>query len=143
MIISAGVAPEVLSGSKMVLAVADEMGATVGDIGRWAFLIGFWGAVFSSMLGVWQGVPYLFADFVHEWRNTGDAKVIDTGSVPYRAYLAYLAAMDVDLPAIIERGDWLLPIRRVEAEYLRPLRFGQQVSADLVAARCRAPSCRR
>ncbi len=91
MIISAGVSPEVLSGSKMVLAVADEMGATVGDIGKWAFLIGFWGAVFSSMLGVWQGVPYLFADFVHEWRRSSDEKVIDTRSIPYCAYLGYLA----------------------------------------------------
>ncbi len=91
MVISAGVSPDVLSGSKMVLAVAEQMGATVGDIGKWCFLIGFWGAVFSSMLGVWQGVPYLFADFVHEWRNKTGDKVIDTRSVPYRAYLAFLA----------------------------------------------------
>ncbi len=27
-------------------------------------MFGFWGAVFSSLLGVWQSVPYLFADFV-------------------------------------------------------------------------------
>ena len=91
MVISAGVSPDVLSGSKMVLAVAEQMGATVGDVGKWCFLIGFWGAVFSSMLGVWQGVPYLFADFVHEWRNKTGDKVIDTRSVPYRAYLAFLA----------------------------------------------------
>ena len=91
MVISAGVSPDVLSGSKMVLAVAEQMGATVGDIGKWCFLIGFWGAVFSSMLGVWQGVPYLFADFVHEWQNKPGEKVIDTRSVPYRAYLAFLA----------------------------------------------------
>jgi Mn2+/Fe2+ NRAMP family transporter len=91
MVISAGVSPDVLTGSKMVLAVAEQMGVTVGDVGKWCFLIGFWGAVFSSMLGVWQGVPYLFADFVHEWRKKGGEKVIDTRSVPYRAYLAYLA----------------------------------------------------
>ena len=28
------------------------------------FLIGFWGAVFSSLLGVWQSIPYLFVDFI-------------------------------------------------------------------------------
>ena len=44
MIISAGVSPDILSGSKMVLAVAEQMGATVGDVGKWCFLIGFWGA---------------------------------------------------------------------------------------------------
>jgi Mn2+/Fe2+ NRAMP family transporter len=91
MIISAGVSPAVMSGSRMVLAVADQMAVTVGDIGKWCFLVGFWGAVFSSMLGVWQGVPYLFADFVHEWRKNTGVKVIDTGSAPYRAYLAFLA----------------------------------------------------
>jgi hypothetical protein len=91
MVISAGVSPGILSGSEMVLAVATQMGVTVGDVAKWCFLIGFWGAVFSSMLGVWQGVPYLFADFVHEWRNTEGEKVIDTRSAAYRAYLLFLA----------------------------------------------------
>jgi len=91
MIIAAGVAPEILSGSEMVLAVAEQMGVTLGAVGKWCFLIGFWGAVFSSMLGVWQGVPYLFADFVHEWRGGSEAKVIDTASPAYRGYLVYLA----------------------------------------------------
>jgi len=36
--------------------------AVVGPAARWAFLVGAWGAVFSSLLGVWQSVPYLFAD---------------------------------------------------------------------------------
>ena len=40
------------------------LGAVAGPIGKWTFLVGFWGAVATSMLGVWQGVPYLFADFV-------------------------------------------------------------------------------
>jgi Mn2+/Fe2+ NRAMP family transporter len=91
MIISAGVSPQVMAGSTMVLGVAEQLGATVGDAGKWCFLVGFWGAVFSSMLGVWQGVPYLFADFVHEWRKNTGGKDIGTRSTPYRAYLAYLA----------------------------------------------------
>ena len=28
-----------------------------------AFSVGFWAAVFASLLGVWQSVPYLYADF--------------------------------------------------------------------------------
>jgi Mn2+/Fe2+ NRAMP family transporter len=123
MIIAAGVSPEVLSGSKMVLGVADEMGATVGDIGKWAFLIGFWGAVFSSMLGVWQGVPYIFADFVHEWRRSPDEKVIDTRSVPYRAYLAYLA-----LPPMIllwaGKPVWVVLVYAVAGAAFMPLLAG-------------------
>ena len=36
----------------------------IGAPGKWIFLIGFWAAVASSLLGVWQSLPYLFADFV-------------------------------------------------------------------------------
>ncbi len=91
MIVSAQVSPQLMSGSKMVLAVADQLGTTIGEVGKWCFLIGFWGAVFSSMLGVWQGVPYLFADFIHEWRGESTDKRIDTRSLPYRVYLGFLA----------------------------------------------------
>ncbi len=44
--------------------MAADTGEWCPAAGRWTFLFGFWGAVFSSLLGVWQSVPYLFADFV-------------------------------------------------------------------------------
>jgi hypothetical protein len=117
------VSPDIMTGSKMVLAVAEQMGETVGDVGKWCFLIGFWGAVFSSMLGVWQGVPYLFADFVHEWRKTAGEKVIDTRSVPYRAYLAYLA-----IPPMIllwsGKPVWIVLIYAVAGAAFMPLLAG-------------------
>jgi Mn2+/Fe2+ NRAMP family transporter len=123
MIISARVSPGVLSGSEMVLAVGTRMGATVGDAGKWCFLIGFWGAVFSSMLGVWQGVPYLFADFVHEWRGTEGEKVIDTRSAAYRAYLAFLA-----IPPMIllwtGKPVWVVLIYSVTGAAFMPLLAG-------------------
>jgi len=56
------------TGSALIANLADQIGATAGAAGRWVFLIGAWAAVFSSLLGVWQAVPYLFADF---WRMTG------------------------------------------------------------------------
>ncbi|MGB7932379.1 MAG: Nramp family divalent metal transporter [Gammaproteobacteria bacterium] len=123
MIISAGVSPGVLSGSEMVLAVATRMGVTVGNAGKWCFLIGFWGAVFSSMLGVWQGVPYLFADFVHEWRNTEGEKVIDTRSAAYRIYLAFLT-----IPPMIllwaGKPVWVVLIYSVTGAAFMPLLAG-------------------
>jgi hypothetical protein len=107
----------------MVLAVATRMGMTVGDAGKWCFLIGFWGAVFSSMLGVWQGVPYLFADFVHEWRCTQGEKVIDTRSAAYRAYLAFLA-----IPPMIllwaGKPVWVVLIYSVAGAAFMPLLAG-------------------
>jgi hypothetical protein len=50
-------------GSMMALVMADKLAEAIGPAGRWIFLAGFWGAVFSSVLGVWQSVPYLIADF--------------------------------------------------------------------------------
>jgi Mn2+/Fe2+ NRAMP family transporter len=122
-IVSASVSPEIMSGSEMVLAVAQQMGATVGDVGKWCFLIGFWGAVFSSMLGVWQGVPYLFADFVHEWRNNTGEKVIDAGSVPYRAYLAFLTIPPMIL-LWLGKPVWVVLIYSVAGAAFMPLLAG-------------------
>ncbi|MEQ9362673.1 MAG: Nramp family divalent metal transporter, partial [Leptospirales bacterium] len=45
------------------LLIAREIGLAIGPVGEILFLFGFWAAVFSSMLGVWQSAPYLFADF--------------------------------------------------------------------------------
>jgi Mn2+/Fe2+ NRAMP family transporter len=122
-IVSAGVAPEVMSGSEMVLAVAEQMGATLGGFAKWCFLIGFWGAVFSSMLGVWQGVPYLFADFVHEWRASGAQKLIDTSSVPYRAYLVFLAVPPMIL-LWAGKPVWVVLIYSVAGAAFMPLLAG-------------------
>ena len=51
-------------GDTVALVLADQLARSLGAPGKWLFLMGFWGAVFTSLLGVWQGVPYLFADFV-------------------------------------------------------------------------------
>jgi Mn2+/Fe2+ NRAMP family transporter len=123
MIISAGVSPEIMSGSKMVLAVAEQVGATLGDVGKWCFLVGFWGAVFSSMLGVWQGVPYLFADFVHEWRGSGGEKRIETDSAAYRAYLAYLALPPMVL-LWVGKPVWVVLVYSVAGAAFMPLLAG-------------------
>jgi Mn2+/Fe2+ NRAMP family transporter len=51
-------------GDTVALILADQLARALGPWGKWVFLAGFWGAVFTSLLGVWQGVPYLFADFI-------------------------------------------------------------------------------
>ena len=52
-------------GAGLLVTLADQLTGPLGAVGRWAFLVGAAGAVFSSLLGVWQAVPYLFADL---WR---------------------------------------------------------------------------
>ena len=51
-------------GVDLALALAGQLASVLGPPGRWIFLMGFWGAVFSSVLGVWQSLPYLFVDFL-------------------------------------------------------------------------------
>lgn len=91
-IVAAGCNAAVINGSGMALEVASKLEATLGPAGRWAFLIGFWSAVFASMLGVWQGVPYFFADFMAHRSRSSTAGQVDLKSTrAYRGYLLYLA----------------------------------------------------
>jgi Mn2+/Fe2+ NRAMP family transporter len=81
-------------GTQLIVNLSERLDAELGPAGRWMFLIGATGTVFSSMLGVWQSVPYLFADCYRLLqRRTGDALVmaVDTRSRPYRVYLVLLA----------------------------------------------------
>jgi len=80
-------------GSGLIVDLASELGDGLGPAARWAFLLGAWGAVFSSLVGVWQAVPYVFADF---WRlrdaRLGEQRaVVSTAARPYRLYLFALA----------------------------------------------------
>jgi Mn2+/Fe2+ NRAMP family transporter len=82
-------------GASLIITLADTLVGELGLVGKWMFLIGAWGAVFSSLLGVWQSVPYLFADL---WRliqgdNSSSQQPIDTKSKFYRWYLYGLATI--------------------------------------------------
>lgn len=93
-------------GAGLVVALADRLEASLGPGGRWTFLAGAWAAVASSLLGVWQSVPYLFAD---QWRllgrravgpaesagSAGRAGQVDTSARPYRLFLYALASVPV------------------------------------------------
>jgi Mn2+/Fe2+ NRAMP family transporter len=80
-------------GSTLIVKLADELGRELGPGARWAFLAGAWGAVFSSLLGVWQAVPYVFADFwrLRRARPGEEHAPVDTRSRAYRGYMLALA----------------------------------------------------
>ena len=98
-------------GVRLAGQLADQLALVLGPFGKWAFLCGFWGAVFSSLLGVWQSAPYLFADFLAlRCRAPGSAVATDlkrTGA--YRGFL--LAISTVPLA-----GLWLT-VERVQLAY--------------------------
>lgn len=85
-------------GANLIVNLADKLAEPLGDTGKWVFLIGAWGTVFSSLFGVWQAVPYIFADFcglVRTFGSDGASEVrpieVDTRGWAYRGYLAAIA----------------------------------------------------
>ena len=52
-----------ITNAQAVTRMAETLGATIGPVGFYAYAVGFWAAVFASLLGVWQSLPYLFADY--------------------------------------------------------------------------------
>lgn len=122
-IISAGVQPEVVSGNNMALAVADQLVPVMGETGKWIFLFGFWGAVFSSMIGVWHGVPFLFANFAYHFsqKNHVIEKVGSITRTPaYRGYLVYLSVLPMSL-LLLDRPVWIVIIYAVTGAIFMPL----------------------
>ena len=86
------------TGATLVVDLADRLSAATGQTTRLLFLVGAWAAVFSSLVGVWQAVPYLFADFWQLFRARGKLdlcnfhpQMVDTRGLAYRGYLFLIA----------------------------------------------------
>ena len=82
-----------LTNAQAVPRMAEALGAVMGTFGRIAFSVGFWAAVFASLLGVWQSVPYLYADFYGIFKKMppeARQEVVKVTSTPYRLALAFI-----------------------------------------------------
>ncbi len=77
-------------GTSMLIVLSDRLGEELGPMGKWLFLAGTFGTVFSSLLGVWQATPYLFAEC---WRLgvRKDPNPVDMHAPTYRTFLIVLA----------------------------------------------------
>ncbi|MBT8317835.1 MAG: Nramp family divalent metal transporter [Lutibacter sp.] len=125
LILSASVDPEVMSGNKIVIGLANKLGETSGIIGRWIFLIGFWGAVFSSLLGVWDGVPYLFHDYIISKRKKNKSILsIDNltkvnKSKLYILYLVYMSTIPLVL-LFLAKPVWIIILYSISGAFFMP-----------------------
>ena len=50
------------------------------------------------------------------------------------ALMTFLAEQGFDLPRLLEEGEILAPVKHAEADYLRPLRFGQRFVVEVLSA---------
>lgn len=96
------------TGVELILDLARAVGDRLGAPARWAFLIGAWAAIFSSLLGVWQAVPYIIADAIGIAR--GRPGPVDTRAAPYRLSMLAIATV----PAV---GLFLSTFRQAQIAY--------------------------
>ncbi|MDY6981603.1 MAG: Nramp family divalent metal transporter [Pseudomonadota bacterium] len=153
-VLAAGVRPEVIQGNGMAVAFAEQLVPYTGETGKWLFLLGFWGAVWSSMLGVWHGVPYLFANVVGIYREgaqrkRGQSPIASapplTRTPEYRGFLLFMAIVPMLLlifraPVQVVRlytitGAMFMPLLAILLLYLnRPRWLGAYANGKLMQA---------
>lgn len=86
---SAGIAVD--SGDQGLVQLADVLEARYGSVMSVVFLVGFWAAALSSVLGVWNGVSMMFADYVgHLKKLPKDHPDIQMGGKYYRWFILWL-----------------------------------------------------
>ena len=94
-----------ISDAQAVPRMAEMLGRILGPFGAISYSVGFWAAVFASLLGVWQSVPYLYADLygiVKKLSAAERARVTRVTSVPYRLALLFMTL--VPLPFAFMRS---------------------------------------
>ncbi|KDP92467.1 MULTISPECIES: Nramp family divalent metal transporter [Clavibacter] len=81
-----------------LVQLADVLGERYGAFMTWFFLLGFFATSFSSILGVWNGVSLMFADFLGTVRglDVEDPRRRLGGSY-YRAFILWLTIPPIGL----------------------------------------------
>jgi Mn2+/Fe2+ NRAMP family transporter len=83
-----------ISDAQAVPRMAAMLGETLGPLGFYGFALGFWAAVFASLLGVWQSIPYLYAEFycvVKKHPPELRRELTQVASRPYRLALLFIS----------------------------------------------------
>jgi Mn2+/Fe2+ NRAMP family transporter len=82
-----------ITNAQAVPKMAEMLGTMLGSFGVYAYSIGFWAAVFASLLGVWQSVPYLYADLYGIGKKASISERLEltkVTSTPYRLALVFI-----------------------------------------------------
>ena len=74
-------------GSGLLINLSDQLDQEAGVVTGWVFRIGAFAAIFSSLLGVWQSVPYLFIDVMKPIRKNLNEPLY------YQCYLLAIAVI--------------------------------------------------
>jgi Mn2+/Fe2+ NRAMP family transporter len=87
-----------ITDAQAVPKMAEMLGSILGPLGEYAYSVGFWAAVFASLLGVWQSVPYLYGDLYGILKGLSpEAREACTKvtSAPYRVALVFITLVPI------------------------------------------------
>ena len=125
-----------ITNAQAVTKMSETLGTIIGPVGFYAYSIGFWAAVFASLLGVWQSLPYLFADYyglMRRYSRDERARLTSVTSAPYRGALLFVTLVPIpfafiDQPLIIIRtftivGSLFVPFLAATLIYLNNVRI--------------------
>ncbi len=88
----------VATGDEGMLDLSNVLDDRYGSAAGTVFLIGFWAAAMSSLVGVWNGVSLMFADFVgHVRGHDADHPDSRAGGKYYKAYILWLTLPPIAL----------------------------------------------
>ena len=79
------------TGDKALVDLSDVLDDRYGEVFGKLFLFGFWASSFSSLIGVWNGVSLMFADYLGTSRRLdADDPRMHGGGTYYRGYVLWL-----------------------------------------------------
>jgi hypothetical protein len=125
-----------ITNAQAVTKMAETLGTIIGPFGFYAYAVGFWATVFASLLGVWQSLPYLFADYYGLARGFSRAEreaLTQVTSVPYRTALLFITVIPIpfaflDQPLFVIRsftiiGSLFIPFLAATLLYLNNVKL--------------------
>ncbi len=95
MVIIGSVAVQEGKGLNLLLSVSEYFSHNIHSFMGGLFLVGAWAAIFSSLLGVWQAVPLIFADAFHSLKGESRALKVLPESTAYKVWLMALALLPI------------------------------------------------
>jgi len=95
MVIIGSVISQEGKGLNLLLSVSEYFSHHIHPLMGGLFLVGAWAAIFSSLLGVWQAVPLIFADAFHSLKGESRALKVLPESGAYKAWLVALALVPI------------------------------------------------
>jgi Mn2+/Fe2+ NRAMP family transporter len=88
----------VATGDEGMLDLATVLDDRYGSAAGTVFLVGFWAAAMSSLVGVWNGVSLMFADFMaHATGKDANHPDARSGGKWYKAYILWLSIPPIAL----------------------------------------------